>query len=739
MANEVRDAFDSAFVTSQAVTKQTAREIGSVIDGIIDSIQSTVQSISEAIVAGSAIYHSTRSLLYADLSQDDGTLGIVGSDSTADYNGYYLKSGSSGSGSWAKIDGLVLPAEIRDRLTAAEAAIAAEEDARIAADDQLRALAGGAASALRYQSGRRRRFICGTRRNDEFFDFYGPGTFLSWAVGVNPQVSVPSPGEFVWWTLFSAVPSKIGHTIISRPVAIGNGGTLFVRPGDHASDVIVQPLTWHDAADVLEDPENTGLIQRLALPITDAGAFSPDHIYFSVIRARNGASADIAIGVARGRAKVSDIIDPIWRRGVFSASVSSGGIVPTDDHLVAIALHAVDWQAGSTGAETDTTLVTATGDHDRYQSTAADASNWAVRLPLIATGAQPEPRGPDNTEATSLIGVPRLSSGSRYDAVVAHPETGALLVATGTARSGPDVVEYLPAPAGFAPVATLYVRPSGVEVIPSHTHDGLVRRGDEARHLAWINTCRARLPKTMQRLRRGLPLRYVSYGDSIGAVGGGNGTPYEPNGGNRDILSYLSSYDADTLAAIPRFDGDGGAGAHVHIGSDWIVKDAIEDRWGAPVEYLNMCIAGTSSDNSFTVGVGPNGLYAARIEALLSLAPDLVHIRFGMNELTSANTFANIAYIVDAITAAGGEVIVSSSLRPHPSLTTCDWWLYQVRQAIRAAMSRAVAYVDTSRIFGPGSLQCTGLSQNNLCAANDINHPGVRELAIFGKYMSHIF
>ncbi|WP_174804338.1 SGNH/GDSL hydrolase family protein [Martelella limonii] len=46
---------------------------------------------------------TTRALLYADLAHDAGALAWVYADSTAAYNGIYIKSGVSGSGSWTRI------------------------------------------------------------------------------------------------------------------------------------------------------------------------------------------------------------------------------------------------------------------------------------------------------------------------------------------------------------------------------------------------------------------------------------------------------------------------------------------------------------------------------------------------------------------------------------------------------------------------------------------------------------
>jgi hypothetical protein len=60
-----------------------------------------LSSMIEAAAAG-YIFFATKSAIDADLAHDAGAIGRVYGDSTAAYNGDYVKSGASGAGSWAK-------------------------------------------------------------------------------------------------------------------------------------------------------------------------------------------------------------------------------------------------------------------------------------------------------------------------------------------------------------------------------------------------------------------------------------------------------------------------------------------------------------------------------------------------------------------------------------------------------------------------------------------------------------
>lgn len=78
------------------------------VRAVLATIDLALTSQVEGLVIGSAVIYSTLSALAADLAHNAGVLGVVYNDATVANNGVYVKSGSSGSGSWA-ITSLSLP------------------------------------------------------------------------------------------------------------------------------------------------------------------------------------------------------------------------------------------------------------------------------------------------------------------------------------------------------------------------------------------------------------------------------------------------------------------------------------------------------------------------------------------------------------------------------------------------------------------------------------------------------
>jgi len=63
-------------------------------------IDTTINSVINGTIEGNATLYALRSSLFADLAHVAGSVGIVYADPTPAYNGFYLKSGASGSGAW---------------------------------------------------------------------------------------------------------------------------------------------------------------------------------------------------------------------------------------------------------------------------------------------------------------------------------------------------------------------------------------------------------------------------------------------------------------------------------------------------------------------------------------------------------------------------------------------------------------------------------------------------------------
>lgn len=597
------------------------------------------------------------------------------------------------------------------------------------------------------QSGIRDRHVTGTKRNQQYQnDVYGPFPWKTWFVGIAPPHNVQDPSAIGWWLVFAETPAQIGHRVVERDWSVGNGGpSEFIFPGDYPTDVILRDITWYDAIDVIKDPDIPTQFQHARFPVDGLGPFRTGKIYWTQVFAKNAAGERIDIGCAYGRPPINDTIDPLWKKGIGSQSTTLGAdSFGVGAGMIAVALYESVYVPGDTGTDVNPMHVAfANPKVLKLNQAVTSGSVWAVTTPIFSVDTQPAPVAGDSL-GEYIAGVSKVTATgrTRYDVMTQDPDTGGILIAQGTER-GKDANEYIPDVKNFPVVANLRVHYGGVEIIKRTDFEGFMRIGQEGRFMAWLERNRRLMSNTMMRLRRGLPIRLIGYGDSITAIGGDD--PYIPNGAGRDRIEYLVDYPSDTLASIPRYAGDNGPTGHVHIGHNWQVKDAMERRWGSIVEYLNMGIGGTTSFNTFVDGIGPNGLYPARLNALKAqIIPSqtLVVISFGMNELSTPATYTNLVQIANEVISVGGEVLMTTCMRPGringPWVNT-DWWLSVCTRTVRAAYSANVAYADSAEIFGPGNEGAVGLSKFTLCNANGSNHPGAYELRKFGEYMSLAF
>lgn len=345
------------------------------------------------------------------------------------------------------------------------------------------------------------------------------------------------------------------------------------------------------------------------------------------------------------------------------------------------------------------------------------------------------PAAPAIVTETHGIAIPPAKY-SRYD-LLCKDQAGAFHLLLGKDRElDPEEFGAI-APESMDAQFALYSTTKGAEMIPIHEWNNGIRRGYEPQHEAWLAYCRAQLPLLFAKLKLGKNISLVGYGDSITSLGSRSPDQVDaPNGPRRDTLRHFEAYGDDWRAMVPLFNG------HHRLGWNWFIKAAIEERWGVPVEYRNWGLAGTTS------GTGvqridehdyPNAANSVRLERMLANAPDLVVVCVGMNDIGDpVDTKANLITIGNAIRSAGSEMLVVGTPRQNPNFQSRDdlLWGYTHSKVIAAAREMQVAYVPMDELYGQTGAM--GLSRQSHCAASRTNHPGARELAAIGQFMSEI-
>lgn len=696
--------------------------------------------------------------------------------------------------------GFTLDANGNLHLTQVEAGLAAEIIRAKAAE-----IPGARADGLRRQKSAAYRYINGTPRLGYVGGTYGPGDCMSWAVGTAVSKEEPNPLAWEFW-ISPAGLFDIYIRVHSRPGAVGNGGAALVWPGEHPDDKELF-LGGTRITELTATPDN-GNYTPMLLPI-DPGPMQPGLIYFATLFARDKTGAPAPIGLSRGRTRINDGIDPLWKSGVFR--VTNGSIIaPTDNGMVAHALMGARYTDGI-GADVDNSgTLRADGEVDRIYTVPSSNTSWTINLPQSEIANYPEPipvssfgdvagvdrvqiqdvgnegltlayntdaklnheyvdvfqvraggivltkgvdysfdtrqgtiRGLQNVAARSVT-VDYNWGGLRYDDIVANPVDGGKIVSRGQERAR-DPNEYLPDHPGFPTIVRVLVTRFEAEIIRVDQFSGFCRKGREAAYAEHLARNRRCLPKTFALLNAGEAIRLGGYGDSITAVGAG--TPfYEANGAGRDLLNYLAEENvaADTVSKVQTYDGPAGAGKHIRIGWNWLLKANIEKRYGALVEYRNWGIPGTSIGPGLQSFGSPNALYPDRLNAYTADRCDLTVFAFGMNDLGAVNSDDVYSWAVTGIRAiqdAGGEVIVMTPPRPSglAQWVIDQWWLEITKKLVRAAITTDSAYVDLSQIMGPSNEGGIGLSSKTMSELNRYNHPMIYEFAREGAFLSETF
>ncbi len=327
----------------------------------------------------------------------------------------------------------------------------------------------------------------------------------------------------------------------------------------------------------------------------------------------------------------------------------------------------------------------------------------------------------------------------RYDVVQLNTETLALEVVLGQERSIDAHESFYRARATNGCIALYYTYVFGESlklIDVSAWLDGYPGRLHAGKFPAIRQHAQRCLSRVLGKLARGTAIKLAGYGDSITAQGNGTFYDYFANGIHRDRSEHyggLYPYDTRLLAGL--YDtGDGEGRVHVKTGINWTVKSFLESRFGATISYENWGIGGTTS-----AATEYNGLWPARFSPVLASKPDLAIIAFGMNELGSAATYANVRSMAEQLIAGGADVIIVGVPRRNALSENLAGWRYTNRALRRAAIDAGAAYAPIAEVADDAYLGYLGIAPLSLSATNMINHPGYRELDLYGKVVCSLF
>lgn len=616
-------------------------------------------------------------------------------------------------------------------------------------------------------------------------------TFKGWAVGYNP-VTVRRAKSVAMWLSNITSNTAVVLSVIRRPL-----GDAEAAPGAGTNDLTVLSREY--------TPADLGVagagIARVEVDISVLGELSPDYIYFFRFAATDGllgcgqSNKDLAdtpywrrgyfssngttYGAVGGSNSIAiEIYEDqyvVRERDVVAAATvhPSVNTVPTADGLsiavpasevvcsgfgrVAIAEQtlAIDEAASATTSETvnlryDTSQVVFNNINPsldyRYISevTVTRDSDSAVLTEgvdydVFYQGGKVY--GRVNTPDFSVT-VDYTYHSARYDLVEVDPASGAISVVEGTERTF-DPEEYLPAGTiGRIPIAHVFVSGARTEVIRLSNWQYGVREGAELEQQALRKWGRQHLVNSLAKLSNGEAITIAGYGDSISAIQLSPPSYNTPNGALRDRPEgYFFDMPADTQAAIELFDhGDGAGQVHCHEGWNWRLVEHFEAH-GCDVTYLNYAIGGTNSGNYNNGGNDRGGTDPDRLAALTGSGADLVVVAFGMNEINSGATVANVAQIVSACKAQGMEVVVLGCPRINAlgGRASEQQWAGCNQRLWLAAQHAGAAYVSTQFIEETGAAGYSGLSAESFCNANMYNHPGPAQLRAIGRWLVELF
>ena len=373
--------------------------------------------------------------------------------------------------------------------------------------------------------------------------------------------------------------------------------------------------------------------------------------------------------------------------------------------------------------------------------------------------------------AATYTGAPTITLAAagkvRYDILALDMVAGTFSIVQGTARSATTPIDptvYSPEATltlQQAPIAKLRVTSSAATAILQHDLvDGTLRS------LATeMQQRRTRSQGRLRRFRGGMgaakPLRIIAVGDSVSALqyAATDSSLYTaPNGPIRDRASdntnpaaaYLPvNYGSDYLATIPLYTSlqlgranDGAGAVHTRIGWNWELVAALEARGyvlGTDLRYDNFAVGGQQTSglvSGSTPSAWMNAVTALVTSSVSAGDRVLVVLSFGLNELGNVDTATRMQTIIGLLKAVGADVIVMGLARPLDSFSAPTNQQYTNRALARAAEVAGAAFAPIYDLVDGERLRSMGIFAEDLAEANHLHHPGVTELAFYGRELA---
>ncbi len=350
-------------------------------------------------------------------------------------------------------------------------------------------------------------------------------------------------------------------------------------------------------------------------------------------------------------------------------------------------------------------------------------------------------------EAGFEAAIPLAAAGQgRYSLISYDMFTNAFAVTAGPSRERDPQARQPAPPAGHSPL--FMVRASDtmiLEVFPVYRLGG-DKVSDTLRPLLAEHRRRnqAMCPRFTFKARSRQPLRILSVGDSITQASGSAASATAPNG-DRDRIKYLTEvnvlqYQADVTNLIPRYTSaqigrpEDDYTDHVRIGSVWQLIAGLEERGfvlGADLRYDNFCRSGSVVGDM----IDDDGVLTPWGQAAVDLpAYDLVIFAWGMNEISSQSSAPRLIALAERFKAKGSDVLM------HDTAAKKGFWnsarLNREQTQIAAWRSNS-GYATWQWADGPQWLETLCVAAPDRAGANGTNHPGIEELAAFGRVMRH--